>query len=73
MKDIKLELNSRTSALNQGVTSLGPHSKCFEELQKANHSYFIMRRGLDDYNSPIQFSHFVEAQILSPGKAMQPP
>ena len=57
MKDIKLELNSRTSALNQCVTSLGPH-KCFEELQKANHSYFIMRRGLDDYRGPIQFSLF---------------
>ena len=60
MKDIKFELSSRNSRISepyQDVTSLGPH-KCFEELEKANHRYFIMRSGLNDYAGPISFSLF---------------
>ena len=62
MKDIKLQLSnvdSRISAPNQDVTSLVPH-KCFEELEKANHSYFIMRSGSNDYAGPIPFSLFYQ-------------
>ena len=57
MKDIKLQLSnvgSRISAPYQDVTSLGP----LEELEKADHSYFIMRSGLNDYAGPIPFSLF---------------
>ena len=66
MKDIKLQLNnvdSRISAPYQDVTSLVPHlvpHKCFEELEEANHSYFIMRSVSNDYAGPIPFSLFCE-------------
>lgn len=66
MKDIKLQLSnvdSRISAPYQDVTSLVPHlvpHKCFEELEEANHSYFIMRSGSNDYAGPIPFSLFCQ-------------
>ena len=66
MKDIKVQLrnvDSRISAPYQDVNSLVPHlvqHKCFEELEEANHSYFIMRSGSNDYAGPIPFSLFCQ-------------